>query len=66
MEELLTLPTKRQDKKSKQDKTPTGHVEVKYTRTEELAVMFDTQYPLELTAEALAMDDPAYPLSWLG
>ncbi|HEY0945278.1 MAG TPA: homogentisate 1,2-dioxygenase [Opitutaceae bacterium] len=36
------------------------------TRTEELAVMFDTQYPLELTAEAMALDDPAYPLSWLG
>lgn len=35
------------------------------TRTEELAVMFDTQYPLELTAEALALDDPQYPLSWL-
>lgn len=36
------------------------------TRTEELAVMFDTQYPLELTAEAMALDDPNYPLSWLG
>jgi len=36
------------------------------TRTEELAVMFDTQYPLELTEQALAMDDPSYPLSWLG
>ena len=35
-------------------------------RTEELAVMFDTQYPLELTAQALALDDPNYPLSWLG
>jgi homogentisate 1,2-dioxygenase len=35
-------------------------------RTEELAVMFDTQYPLQLTPEALAMDDPNYPLSWLG
>lgn len=34
-------------------------------RTEELAVMFDTQYPLQLTPEALALDDPAYPLSWL-
>ena len=39
VEELLILPTKCKDKKSKQDKTPTGHVEVKYTRTEELAVM---------------------------
>lgn len=36
------------------------------TRTEELAVMFDTQYPLQLTAEALALDDANYPLSWLG
>lgn len=36
------------------------------TRTEELAVMFDTQNSLELTAEALACDDPNYPLSWLG
>lgn len=35
-------------------------------RTEELAVMFDTQYPLQLTAEALAIDDSGYPLSWLG
>ena len=35
-------------------------------RTEELAVMFDTQYPLQLTQEALAIDDPNYPLSWLG
>ena len=35
-------------------------------RTEELAVMFDTQFPLQLTEEALALDDPNYPLSWLG
>jgi len=28
--------------------------------------MFDTQYPLQLTEEALAIDDPNYPLSWLG
>jgi len=35
-------------------------------RTEELAVMFDTQFPLQLTQEALALDDPNYPLSWLG
>ena len=35
-------------------------------RTEGLAVMFDTKYPLELTAQALALDDPNYPLSWLG
>jgi homogentisate 1,2-dioxygenase len=36
-----------------------------HARTEELAVMFDTAAPLQLTAEALAIDDPAYPLSWL-
>ena len=36
------------------------------TRTEELAVMFDTAQPLELTAQALALDDPHYPMSWLG
>jgi homogentisate 1,2-dioxygenase len=36
------------------------------TRTEELAVMFDTQFPLQLTAEALALDEARYPLSWLG
>jgi homogentisate 1,2-dioxygenase len=35
-------------------------------RTEELAVMFDTHFPLEITADALALDDPNYPLSWLG
>ena len=35
-------------------------------RTEELAVMFDTQFPLQLTEEALGLDDPKYPLSWLG
>ena len=35
-------------------------------RTEELAVMFDTQFPLQLTEDALGLDDPSYPLSWLG
>lgn len=35
------------------------------TRTDELAVMVDTFRPLSLTRESLAMDDPAYPLSWL-
>jgi len=35
------------------------------TRTEELAVMFDTQHTLELTEESLALDDPKYPQSWL-
>ena len=34
-------------------------------RTEELAVMFDTQHTLELTEEALRLDDEKYPLSWL-
>ena len=34
-------------------------------RTEELAVMFDTERPLALTTAALEIDDPAYPLSWL-
>src|SRR5712671_793975 len=35
------------------------------TRTEELAVMFDTQHTLELTEEAVALDDQKYPQSWL-
>lgn len=34
-------------------------------RTEELAVMFDTQNTLELTEQALKLDDEKYPLSWL-
>ena len=34
-------------------------------RTEELAVMFDTEHTLELTEQALALDDAKYPLSWL-
>ncbi len=34
-------------------------------RTEEMAVMFDTDRPLHLTNEALALDDADYPLSWL-
>jgi homogentisate 1,2-dioxygenase len=33
--------------------------------TEELAVMVDTFHPLHLTPEAVALDDPAYPYSWL-
>src|SRR5437762_2139382 len=37
----------------------------KATRTEELAVMFDTQHTLELTEDSLALDDPKYPQSWL-
>ena len=35
------------------------------TRTEELAVMFDTQHTLELTEQAVALDDAKYPQSWL-
>ena len=34
-------------------------------RTEELAVMFDTDKPLLLTADAMKLDDPAYPFSWM-
>jgi len=34
-------------------------------RTEELAVMFDTEHTLELTEQALKLDDEKYPLSWL-
>jgi homogentisate 1,2-dioxygenase len=35
------------------------------TRTDELAVMVDTVRPLALTRQALELDDPRYPLSWL-
>jgi homogentisate 1,2-dioxygenase len=35
------------------------------TRTDELAVMVDTFRPLKLTREAVALDDPSYPYSWL-
>jgi homogentisate 1,2-dioxygenase len=35
------------------------------TRTDELAVMMDTVKPLFLTKQALQMDDPNYPYSWL-
>jgi homogentisate 1,2-dioxygenase len=38
---------------------------MKATRTEELAVMFDTEKPLHLTADAMKMDDPSYPMTWL-
>ena len=34
-------------------------------RTEELAVMIDTFFPLKLTTIAQSIDDPAYPYSWL-
>jgi len=35
------------------------------TRTDELAVMVDTVAPLHLTRQALELDDPQYPYSWL-
>jgi homogentisate 1,2-dioxygenase len=35
------------------------------TRTDELAVMMDTVRPLLLTRQALELDDPSYPYSWL-
>ncbi len=35
------------------------------TRTDELAVMVDTVGPLALTRQALELDDPQYPFSWL-
>ena len=34
-------------------------------RTDELAVMLDTERPLDLTAAAEAHDDPRYPYTWL-
>ena len=37
----------------------------KHDRTEEMAVMFDTDHPLTITKEAMSMDDPQYPLSWI-
>jgi homogentisate 1,2-dioxygenase len=37
----------------------------KLTRTDELAVMVDTIKPLGLTRQALELDDPGYPYSWL-
>jgi homogentisate 1,2-dioxygenase len=33
--------------------------------TDELAVMVDTVRPLRLTRQAMKLDDPAYPLSWV-
>ena len=35
------------------------------TRTDELAVMIDTHEPLIPTAQAMLLDDPSYPLSWI-
>ena len=34
-------------------------------RTDELAVMMDTARPLRMTRQALELDEPGYPLSWL-
>jgi homogentisate 1,2-dioxygenase len=36
-----------------------------HQRTDELAVMVDTVKPLDLTRQAMELDDPAYPYSWL-
>lgn len=33
--------------------------------TNEMAVMYDTDRPLFLTQQAMEMDDPGYPISWL-
>ncbi len=38
-------------------------MKVKFTN--EMAVMFDTDRPLHLTEQAMELDDPKYPLSWL-
>jgi len=35
------------------------------TRTDELAVMVDTERPLSLTRQALELDVPEYPYSWM-
>lgn len=35
------------------------------TRTDELAVMIDTERPLRLTRAAMEIDDPRYPFSWM-
>jgi homogentisate 1,2-dioxygenase len=35
------------------------------TRTDELAVMVDTFRPLLPTPQGMALDDPAYPYSWV-
>jgi homogentisate 1,2-dioxygenase len=35
------------------------------THTDELAVMIDTFRPLMPTKQAMEIDDPNYPLSWL-
>lgn len=35
------------------------------TKTEEMAVMFDTEKKLFVTPQAMQLNDPSYPLSWL-
>lgn len=37
----------------------------KMSRTDEMAVMMDTWRKLHLTPQAMGLDDPAYPYSWL-
>ena len=37
-----------------------------HTKTDELAVMVDTFRPLHPTVQAMTMDDPNYPFSWVG
>jgi len=34
--------------------------------TDEYAVMIDTFHPMYVTEEAMRLDDPSYPYSWLG
>jgi homogentisate 1,2-dioxygenase len=36
-----------------------------HQRTEELAVMFDTEKPLKTTPQALKIEDPNYTYTWL-
>ena len=39
---------------------------MRMTRTDELAVMLDTEKPLHLSTAAMTLDDPTYPFSWNG
>lgn len=36
-----------------------------HDRTEEMAVMFDTMNKLQISTQAMEIDDPEYPFSWL-
>jgi homogentisate 1,2-dioxygenase len=38
---------------------------MRMTRTDELAVMLDTERPLHITRAAIEIDDPKYPYSWI-